>query len=80
MVSYVNMFTCIHHLGILSPRAWFVTFIAPSMVLRRLLGFDFSVLPLWSQQLVFSLALMIRPSAFTYHLVVGLFFFFTLMT
>jgi hypothetical protein len=48
------MFTCIHHLGILSLRVWFVTFIALFMALSRLLGLDFSVLPLWSQLLVFS--------------------------
>jgi hypothetical protein len=42
------MFTCVHHLGILSLRVWFVTFVAPFMTLSRLLELDFSVLPLWS--------------------------------
>jgi hypothetical protein len=49
----VMTFICIHHLGILSLRVWFVTFIAPFMALSRLLRLGFSVLPLWSQLLVF---------------------------
>jgi hypothetical protein len=53
------MFTCVHHLGILSLRAWFITFVAPFMALTRLLGLGFSVLPLWSQLLIFPSALMI---------------------
>jgi hypothetical protein len=69
------MFTCVHHLGILFLRAWFVTFVAPFMALSRLLGLGFSVLPLWSQLLVFPLALMIWLSLSTCHLVVGLFSF-----
>jgi hypothetical protein len=48
------MFKCAHHLGILSLRAWFVTFVAHFMALSRLLVFGFSVLPLWSLLLVFS--------------------------
>jgi hypothetical protein len=40
----------------------------------------FSVLPLWSQLLVFLSALMIWLSLSTCHLVVGLFFFFTWTT
>jgi hypothetical protein len=40
------MFTCVHHLGILSLRAWFVTFVAPFIPLSRLLRLGFSVLPL----------------------------------
>jgi hypothetical protein len=55
-----EMFTCIHHLGILSMRVWFVIFIALFMALSMLLGLGFSVLPLWSQPLVFPSALMIR--------------------
>jgi hypothetical protein len=54
------MFTCIHHLGILSLRAWFVTFVAPFMALSRLLGLGFNVLSLWSQLLVFSPALFVH--------------------
>jgi hypothetical protein len=54
------MFTCVHHLGILSLRVWFVTFVAPFMALSKLLGFGFSVLPLWSQLLFFPPALMIH--------------------
>jgi hypothetical protein len=46
------------------------------MALSRLLGLDFIVLPLWSQLLVFSPALMIRLFLSTCHLVVGLFSFF----
>jgi hypothetical protein len=65
----------VHHLGILSLRVWFVTFVAPFMALSKLLGLDFSVLPLWSQLLVFPPALMIWFCLSTYHLVVGLFFF-----
>jgi hypothetical protein len=48
-----RMFTCIHHLGIMSVRVWFVTFVALFMVLSRLLRLGFSALPL-SSQLVFS--------------------------
>jgi hypothetical protein len=59
MVSCVRMFTCVHHLGIISLRAWFVIFVAPFMALSRLLRLDFNVLPLWSQLLIFPPALMI---------------------
>jgi hypothetical protein len=55
MMSYVRRFTCIHHLGILSLRVWFVTYIAPFTVLRRLLRLDFSALPLQSQLQIFPL-------------------------
>jgi hypothetical protein len=68
------------HLGILSLRAWFVIFVAPFMALSRLLGLGFSVLPLWSQLLVFPPVLMIRLFLSTCHLVVGPFSFFTWMT
>jgi hypothetical protein len=47
------MFTRVHHLGILSLRVWFVTFVVPFIALRKLLKLGFSVLPLWSQLLVF---------------------------
>jgi hypothetical protein len=47
MVSCVKMFTCAHHLGIMSLRVWFVTFIAPFMALSRLLVLGFSTLPLF---------------------------------
>jgi hypothetical protein len=53
MVSCVRMFTCVHHLGILFLRVWFVTFVAPFIALSRLLKLGFSILPLWSQMLVF---------------------------
>jgi hypothetical protein len=76
MVSCVRIFTCVHHLDILSLRAWFINFVAPFMALSRLLGLDFSVLPLWSQLLVFPPALMIQLSLSTCHLMVGLFSFF----
>jgi hypothetical protein len=49
------MFICIHHLGILSLRVWFVTFVAPFMALSRLIRLGFSFLPLWSHLLVFSI-------------------------
>jgi hypothetical protein len=65
MVSYVRMFTCVHHLGILSLRVWLVTFVAPFMALNTLLGLGFSVLPLWSRLLVIPPALMIRLSSST---------------
>jgi hypothetical protein len=45
-----------------------------------LVGLGFSVLPLWSQLLVFQPALMICLSLSTCNLVVGLFSFFTWMT
>jgi hypothetical protein len=72
MVSCVRIFVCVHHLGILSLRVWFVTFTAPFIALSRLLMLDFSVLPLWSLLLVFSLALMIRLFLSTCHLMVRL--------
>jgi hypothetical protein len=46
-------------LGIMFLRVCFVTFIAPFMVLSRLLRLGFNALPLWSQQLVSPLVLMI---------------------
>jgi hypothetical protein len=58
------MFTCIHHQDILSLRAWFIIFVAPFMPLSKLLGLGFSVLPLWSQLLVFQTALMIWLSVY----------------
>jgi hypothetical protein len=64
MVSCVRMFTCIHHQDILSLRAWFIIFVAPFMPLSKLLGLGFSVLPLWSQLLVFQTALMIWLSVY----------------
>jgi hypothetical protein len=48
------MFTCAHHLGILSLRVWFATFVAPFIALSRLLALGFIVLPPWSLLLVFS--------------------------
>jgi hypothetical protein len=54
------MFTCIHHLGILSLRVWFVTFVALFMALSRLLSLGFSILPRWSQLLVFLPTLMVQ--------------------
>jgi hypothetical protein len=72
MVSCVRIFVCVHHLGILSLGVWFVTFTAPFIALSRLLMLDFSVLPLWSLLLVFSLALMIRLFLSTCHLMVRL--------
>jgi hypothetical protein len=62
-------------LGILSLRVWFVTFVALFMALTKLLGLGFSVLPLWSQLLVFLSVFMIWLSSSTCHLAVGLFFF-----
>jgi hypothetical protein len=43
IVSYVRMFTRVHHLGILFMRVWFVTLIAPFMAWSRLLGLGFRV-------------------------------------
>jgi hypothetical protein len=45
-VSYVRMFICIHHLGILFLRVWFVSFVTLFMALSRLLGLDFSAFSL----------------------------------
>jgi hypothetical protein len=47
------MFTCAHHLGILSLRVWFVTFVTSFMTLSRLLVLGFCILLLWSLLLVF---------------------------
>jgi hypothetical protein len=41
MVSYVRMFTYVHHLDILSLTVCFVTFITLFMALSKLLGLDF---------------------------------------
>jgi hypothetical protein len=42
----MRMFTCVHHLGIMSLRVWFIIFFAPFMVLSRLLKLDFNALAL----------------------------------
>jgi hypothetical protein len=42
----LRMFTCVHHLGILSLKVWFVTFVAPFMALSRLRRLGFCVLSL----------------------------------
>jgi hypothetical protein len=61
------MFTSVHHLGILSLRVWFVTFVAPFVALSRLLVLGFSILPMWSQLLFFPPSLMIHLSSSTCH-------------
>jgi hypothetical protein len=79
MVSFLRRFTCVHRLGILFMRVLYVTFVAPIMVLSRLLELDFNILLLWSQLLIFLLVIMIWLSLFMCHLMVGHLSFFMWM-